>query len=157
MFRLFKQLPRTPQAMNAHIKALRSLVLAEEHRDIFEHLYECLSILDAKSSSLLSFNSIIIAVFAIFLTRPLSSAEWLLVNGGMMTVLLSAFLLLSVVWVHWSSTPELNDAGEHGRRLLEIRNSRTVRYRISWYLAVVSLLALLGILFAGYLAGPEKG
>lgn len=59
MLRLFSQLPRSKQEMEEHITALRDVVLSEEHKDIFDHLYSCLSILDVKSSSMLGFNSII--------------------------------------------------------------------------------------------------
>ena len=144
MFRLCSQLPRTPDAIKAHLQALRNVVLSEEHQDVFDHLYTCLSILDAKSSSMLAFNSIIIAVFAIFMTRQPASAELILLNVGMAAILVSAFLLLSVVWVHWSPTGDLEDPEKHGRRLLQVRNSRTVRYRIAWYLAMISLLSLAG-------------
>ncbi|MBA7604960.1 MAG: hypothetical protein GH143_07090 [Calditrichaeota bacterium] len=155
MFRLFSQLPRTPDAIKAHIEALSEVVLSEKHKDVFDHLYSCLSILDAKSSSMLSFNSIIIAVFAIFMTGQLTLTERVIANVGMAAILVSALLLLSVVWVHWSPTGDLVDAEQHGKQLLQVRNYRTVRYRIAWYLAVFSLVSLAGFLLVRLL--PASG
>jgi len=128
--------------------------LSEEHQDVFDHLYSCLSILDAKSSSMLAFNSIIIAVFAIFLTGSRTHGEWIIINLGMAAILISALLLLSVVWVHWSATEDLLEAQRHGERLLRVRNSRTLRYRLSWCLAAISLSSLCAFLVLRLLAGP---
>ncbi len=63
-----EQLPRSRPEMEAHLAALAKVRSAPEHEALFGHLYDVLSILDAKAASLLSFNSIVIAVFAIFLT-----------------------------------------------------------------------------------------
>lgn len=155
MFRLFSELPRKPEEIEAHIEALTKVVLSKEHQDVFDHLYLCLSILDSKSSSMLSFNSIIIAVFAIVMTGTLTLPEWAFVNLGMASILVSALLLLSVGWVHWSTTQDLLDAREHGYRLLQIRNSRTVRYRLAWYLAVLSLVSLFALFILRFEAGPR--
>ena len=110
-----------------------------EHQQLFDHLYGCLSILDAKSSSLLSFNSIIIAVFAIFMTGELGRVEWIAINIGMASILVSCLLLLSVVWVHWSTTENLADLEKHALILLDVRRSRTIKYRLAWYFVVAAL------------------
>ena len=155
MFSLFSQLPGKPEDMKAHIESLTKVVLSEEQSDIFDHLYSCLSILDSKSSSMVSFNSIIIAVLAIFMTRTLTFPEWAFVNLGMAFILVSALLLLSVVWVHWSTTQDMQNPQEHGHHLLQVRNSRTVRYRLAWYLAVLSLASLSAFLMIRFAAGPR--
>jgi hypothetical protein len=141
-FTLFSQLQKTEKQITDHITALSKVVKDEEHQDIFGHLYECLSILDSKSSSMLSSNSIIIAVFAIFMTGELGMREYVIVNIGMAAIVFSTLLLLSVVWVHWSTTEDLNDPVAHKAKLLKVRNSRTWRYRLAWYLAVLSLVML---------------
>lgn len=107
MFNLYEQLPMDEKALRAHIAALRRITDFQEHQELFDHLYGCLSILDAKSSSLLTFNSIIIAVLAIFMTRRLEGVEWIAINIGMASILVSCLLLLLVVWVHWSTTEDL--------------------------------------------------
>ena len=114
-----------------------------EHQALFDHLYECLSILDSKSSSLLSFNSIIIAVFAIFMTGgSLSGGQWVVIAVGMASVLASCLLLLWVVWIHWSTTENLSDLEIHALVLLNVRRTRTIIYRVAWYLAVAAVLCL---------------
>jgi hypothetical protein len=141
-FTLYAQLPRTEKELDEHVKALSGMTAAHSHEAVFDHLYGCLSILDSKSSSLLSFNSIIIAVFAIFMTVELQGVEWVAIVTGMAMVLVSSFLLLSVVWVHWSTTDHLKDHAKHTVVLLDVRKERTVRYRLSWYFAVLAMVNL---------------
>lgn len=143
MFRsLYSEIPKDAKSLEAHVCALETMANASQHQSLFDHLYGCLSILDSKSSSLLSFNSIIIAVFAIFMTRELTLVGWMLVDIGMASILASCFLLLSVVWVHWSTTDHLIDFKAHALTLLNVRRDRTLRYRLAWYLAVAALFLL---------------
>jgi hypothetical protein len=155
-YSLYSQLPRTVEDVDAHIRALSRMTAEHEHSAVFDHLYECLSILDSKSSSLLSFNSIIIAVFAIFTTETLAQVEWLIISVGMAAVLASAFLLLSVVWVHWSTTEDLGRLKSHGMVLLMVRRGRTVKYRLAWWLSVISMIAL-SAFFAFYVVSGVAG
>jgi hypothetical protein len=113
-----------------------------EHQELFKHLYDCLSILDAKSTSLLSFNSIIIAVFAIFMSTGPSGFSWISLNFGMAMILVSCLLLLSVVWIHWSTTANLEDLEKHAIILLDVRRSRTIKYRLAWYFSVGGMVNL---------------
>lgn len=145
-FKLLSQLPRTDEDVRRHINALTNMANAKGHEEIFDHLYSCLSILDSKSSSLLAFNSIIIAVFAIFMTGDLGLSDWAILNGGMVSILISSLLLLSVVWVHWSTTENLADLENHALILLTVRKRRTIKYRLAWYLAVTSVLCLAGFI-----------
>jgi len=124
------------------------------HHELFEHLYGCLSILVSKSSSLLMFNSIIIAVYAIFVARGPQPLEWIPIGIGMVTVLISCFLLLSVVWVHWSTTTDLYDADEHALTLLRVWLKRTIKYRLAWNLAEVALAFLSVFLVLHFLLLP---
>jgi len=142
MFSLLSQLPKSDKDLKKHITALSGMADDAHHSGLFDHLYECLSILDSKSSSLLAFNSIIIAVFAIFMTGGLASGEWLVLNFGMATVLGSCLLLLSVVWVHWSTTDNLGDLQKHALILLRVRRSRTIKYRLAWYFAIAAVMSL---------------
>ena len=153
MLNLFSQIQRTDSQRDDHIDVLSKVVLSEVHQDLFNYLYSCLSILDSKSQSMLGFNSIILAVFAIFMTRDLTSAQWIVTNVGMATILMSSLLLLSVVWVHWSTTEDLADAHAHARTLLAVRNLRTLRYRLAWLLGVISLLALALVLILRFATG----
>lgn len=142
MFDLYAQLPKDRDELKNHVSSLSKMTNEREHQKLFDHLYGCLSILDSKSASLLSFNSIIIAVFAIFMTGTLTWFQWATVTAGMATVLASCLLLLWVVWVHWSTTENLGDLERHALILLDVRRNRTIIYRLAWYFAVVSVLCL---------------
>lgn len=152
MLRLYDQLPETPEQIEKHIAALSNLASAKDHQELFAHLYGCLSILDSKCASLLSFNSIIIAVFAIFMTSDLKLTGWIVVHLGMALILVSALCLLSVIWVHWSTTDHLSDLKQHSVTLLQVRRSRTIRYRLAWYFSVLSLLCLSTFIAGRFLA-----
>lgn len=142
LFHLYSELPSSDKEIHEQIQALRHLTEAGDHQKLFDHLYGCLSILDAKSASLLTFNSIITAVYAIFMTNELHKAGWVLIHLGMLFILVSSLLLLSVVWVHWSTTGHLNDLNVHMVTLLTVRRDRTVKYRLAWNFSVTSLLVL---------------
>jgi len=133
------------------IEALRATLLKimKEGPDkaLIEYLYDCLSILDDKSSSLLSFNSIIMAVFAIFMTvQDVDGLQIVLIGIGTTCVLVSSFLLLNVVHIRWSSSVDLDKIEDHQRALLRIRGERTNEYQRARLLAVVSV-ALLAAFF----------
>lgn len=144
MFKLFSQLPRCDSDLLTHIDKLKGASKDVEHKELLAHLYGCLSILDSKSSSLLGFNSIIIAVFSLFLTggNSLGLFGGIVVGVGMASVIISCFFLLSVVWVHWSTTNDFSDLGVHAFNLLKVRRSRTIKYRVAWYFAVTSIISL---------------
>ena len=151
MFNLYSQLPKSREDLRKHISALSRMTSEREHQELFDHLYECLSILDSKSASLLSFNSIIMAVFAIFMTGGgLSTTQLTAIIVGMVSVIASALLLLWVVWIHWSTTDNLTNLEDHALILLDVRRSRTVMYRLAWYLAVGAVVSLSG--FVGFKA-----
>jgi len=147
MFKLFAQLPKCDSDLREHVAVLK-IAIGEDK--LFDHLYGCLTILDSKSSSLLAFNSIIIAVFALFLTVPIHLGLYggLCVGVGMAAVIVSCFLLLSVVWVHWSTTDDFPNRDRHAFELLKLRKTRTLKYRLAWYFSVTSVVGL-----SAFLAG----
>lgn len=140
---LWNELPVSGEEVQRHVSYLAHISDApDHHKDLFDHLYSCLSILDAKASALLSFDSIVLAVYSIFLVQGETRYPFILAVLGMATILCSAMLLLWVVWVHWSTTHQLQDYEEHARTLLYVRRVRTIRYRLAWDFSVVSLLIL---------------
>jgi hypothetical protein len=146
---MFKRSAKTEKTLGAHIEALRGMTESKEQL-LFEHLYDCLSILDTKSSSLLAFNSMISAVFAIFMLAQLPRCQWIILNIGLASILTSSLLLLLVVWIHWSPPEDLDDLGRYKLTLLKCRDSRTRKYKTAWifsFLAVVALCFFLGIRF----------
>lgn len=141
MFKLGAGLPKTEAQFRDHEKALCEMMVSEK-KDLFKHLYDCLSILDTKSSSLLASNGIISAVFAIFMSNPLPRFEWITLNVGMASILVSSLLLLWVVWVRWSRTDELRNLDDHALVLLRVWRSRTMNYRLAWFLSGLAIAAL---------------
>ncbi len=143
MFKLKTDLPKGKIGLTNHLAALSKMKSDEQHKDVFNHLYNCLTILDDKFSALLTFNSIIIAVFALFIidTDDLTALIFLLYTG-ISSVLISCFLLLLVVWVHWSKTEDFNNLDQHGLTLLMVRRQRTIIYRTAWYLSTFSVACL---------------
>jgi hypothetical protein len=133
------------------VEALRTrlidIVGTEPHKSLMDYLYNCLSILDDKSSSLLSFNSIIMAVFAIFMAisdenqRP-TPLQGGFISVGTIAVLASSFLLLLVVHIDWSDSADLKDIVEHERELLKIRRTRTNVYFVARWLAITAMIGL---------------
>jgi hypothetical protein len=144
MSKLFAQPPKSDADLQAHIAALKRLQSHSAYEKAFDHLYSCLTILDSKSTSLLSFNSIIIAVFALFLTAKESLGRFggIAVGVGISAVIISCFLLLSVVWVQWSTTKEFSEPDHHNVKLLRIRWRRTIRYQLAWCFTVIAILSL---------------
>ncbi len=106
-----------------------------------DYLYECLSILDAKASALLSFNSILLAALALTVTIGENRLTSVLLSGLVLSGL-SSLLCLRVVWVHWTPTETFSDSRHLFITLLEVRDRRTVVYRIAWLAALASLLCL---------------
>jgi len=147
----------TPEAhaaeRDAQLKALRRMTTDVEHQPVIEYLYQCLSILDSKCSSLLSFNSIVMAVFAIFMTsQDLTVFQKTSIAIGTLTVLMSSLLLLGVVRITWATSEELSDLDGHVRILMDVRTSRTDTYRYAWYFSVAAVFGL--GLFFGLRIGP---
>jgi hypothetical protein len=146
-FNVLDQLPATESETLVHAQNLNKLLASNDQEAVFNHLYGSLSILDAKSASLLQFNSVLIAVFTIFITSdktpPISYGIGVI---GILTTLFSCALLLEVVWVHWSTNEHMNTAEEHAAKLLQVRKERTILYRKAWNFSKFGLLTLVPML-----------
>lgn len=151
MWGVRSQLPRTEQ-LGDHIKALRALEGRPEDRALFDHLYGVLTILDAKSASLLQFNAILIAVYSIYFSAAKKLYFLMGLTAGIVTILISSFVLLNVVWVHWSTTIDLKDPKKLAITLLTVRRDRTIMYRAAWYGASLSVLLLIALVMAEFLS-----
>jgi hypothetical protein len=113
-------------------------ILKSENKPLFDYLYACLNVLDAKSNSLLQFNSIILVAFGTALhgSELGPFMKWLSFAGIFLT-LTSSLLLLSVVLVRWLTEPEY---AHFDQDFLRLRDQRTVRYKIAWLLSLVTVL-----------------
>ncbi|WP_293004959.1 hypothetical protein [Nitrosomonas sp.] len=157
-FNIQDQLPETKEELDEYLKNLKNLLSDQQQEPIFAHLYENLSILDAKAASLLQFNSILLAVLAIFLTADaISSTAFFITIAGIFLILISSYLLLDVVWVHWSAADHMHIREDHELKLLEVRRSRTRLYRIAWNFSRGSLLMVAAVvIFELFLKITEK-
>jgi hypothetical protein len=110
-----------------------------------DYLYECLNILDNKAAALLQYDSIILAAATLALAfSPNNSAIGTgLVVASLIISGLSSISCLQVIWVYWTLSEEFNDPSEKFLKLMQVRNIRTVLYRVAWILAQVSVLILI--------------
>jgi hypothetical protein len=142
---------------------ITSVGQANDVKVIYERLYGDLSILDTKVSALLQLASIQAAVYSLIIspsvgeTSPLAGwttafnlSDWPKSSlfFGAVATFLSAFACLSIIWVRWASSDDLE---QQACRILQARNSRTVRYRLAWCMAALGLMLLLLHLYSANL------
>jgi len=145
---LFQGRYRTRALQDAHLEALRNLELTAAQQYEHDHLYDCLSILDRKSTALIGFNSILVATSTIVLTllKRGVSAGSLVMFGALVFAAISSAFNLFVLSLTWTDTAELADPNSHFVHLLEIRGRRSIYYRIAWGSCLISLvLVVIGI------------
>lgn len=124
---------------------------SEDNRITYQHLYGELSIIDNKVGALLQLVSILAAVYALIIspdtgTSPFKTGAVRLHDValllGAVATFGSVFLCLSVLWVAWASSQLPANREAHARRIFEIRNGRTIRYRVGWFLAACGSVLL---------------
>jgi hypothetical protein len=135
-----RDLPRTAAERLAHLEALEKKGIAKGYAETFTFLYAGLSILDAKASSLLTFNAVGLTALAIWLERIPLNVFHLTLDVAFLLFLISCGLCLKIVWLHWASTADLDDQDERPVALLAVRDARTVLYRWAWLLAVCAVV-----------------
>ena len=135
-----EQLLRTAAERKRHVTALRAVVGDNVHDRLFAFIYDNLSILDSKASSLLSFNAIGLAVLTIFITDAGHLFIALAYYFCMLLLLASCVMCLIIVRVHWSTTEDISDIDAHIEKLLSIRRIRTTWYRTAWVLATGTIV-----------------
>jgi hypothetical protein len=125
-----------------HLDALGRMDLTQEQRYEHDHLYDCLSILDRKATALIGFNSILVATSTIVLTiiKDAGSAGAVLMFCALGFAAVSSGLNLLVIELKWTETGELEKPREHFVHLLEVRGSRSVRYRLAWLACAAALV-----------------
>ncbi len=108
-----------------------------------DYLYNCLSILDTKSSALLQYDGIILAAATLAVTlSPKPSVGNLLVIVSLVLSGVSSVLCLPVIWVHWTTTSEFANEASEFLELLRHRNRRTLCYRTAWFIAQLAVFFL---------------
>jgi hypothetical protein len=128
-----------------HLMALRQLQPRED--DVFEHehLYACLSVLDSKAIGLLSYDSIVVAATAVLLSifAKTFNAGSVLIFMALVLSGLAASLCLYVIWIFWTGTTDFENAQDLFVCLLEIRNRRTIAYRMAWVMSQAAMFFLI--------------
>jgi hypothetical protein len=116
----------------------------DSHREfIFEHFYRNLDVLDRKTNAMFAFTSILVVVYAALVEYRVQNrvAEIGLIIGALLAFF-AAIMFLFVETVHWSSPSDVSDTKLHARILLDVRDRRTICYRIGWTFSLFSLLML---------------
>ena len=148
-------LPMGATERAAHIEALEAALNEHEAKNrtpLFNHLYNSLSILDTKTDTLVAFNALLFAICSLLISptfgeSALAGPGYLALASIILSTVftfVSAILLLNVIWVHWSPTTDLIQTACHIDNLLRIRNERTIRFRLAWWLTLFAML-LLGV------------
>lgn len=145
--KLHEDLPSGQVEVTSYEENLISLFKDDVGKAIFAHLYDNLTILDAKCASLLQFNSVLMAVFAIFIAKIEPDEANVPGLLGILFALISSLFLLQVVWVHWSTSDHMQTPEKHMNKLLAVRKARTLFYRIAWNLSQVAGICLLFIVY----------
>lgn len=125
-------------------------------------LYNDLSIIDTKASGLISSNSILTGILSLISFYSSSEASGALVTEGLkiitFSLLCASFIALmlnvSATYLYWSTVTEIStrtDVDDRARNLIRIRNSRTIRFRISFLLHMFVIFSGLLVVFTAML------
>lgn len=128
-----------------HLAAIRRLEPRKEEVYEHEYLYSCLSVLDAKAQVLLGYDALLMAAASIVLSvvPDGTSSGKALIIVALATSGASSVLCLPVVWVQWTDTDEFEQAEDSFKRLLVVRNRRTICYRLAWVIAHLAAVLLI--------------
>jgi hypothetical protein len=130
------------------MEELRTLYQKDSYRE-HSFLYESLTILDVKATSLLTFNSIVLAAATVFFISSSSDVFRVLFLIALLTMTGSCLLCLGVAWIHWTETPSMEDERRFWVELSRLKDKRTLSYRWAWLLSVIGLVELLATVVAG--------
>ncbi len=146
IFNIKHDLNKTASDRKEHLSELKKILDNDYHYNIFNFLYDNLNIIDSKASSLLTYNSLIIAGITIILSMKdeIDLITFLYISTIFIFIISSIFCL-KVVYLHWSSTTDLKNPDKHLDELLCVREIRSKNYRFSWYLSFWSTI-FIGIL-----------
>ncbi len=119
--------------------------------DIYDGFFRDLAILDAKAGALATSNAILAGFIAIVISQPREGSAGQSIDGvpfllliSFIAAVLSLILTISVLYVRWSTTEELERRTLEGmvEEICRVRNGRTRRFRVALYLLVISLVII---------------
>jgi hypothetical protein len=127
--------------------------------ELCAHMYENLTILDQKSSALVSSNALTTGILAILsFSSPINGIATGRVRDISLFLLtpslISLLLSVTVISVYWSTTREITGQTgiqDRARSLLRLRSGRTLRYRIAYLLHLCVLGGALIIMILAFL------
>jgi hypothetical protein len=155
-FRVHEGLPTSKQK-EIYISRLRTLNENPEQKLIFEHLYTNLDALDNKSNSLIQFAATLVTIYSGVIALRLydlhtavSTSERYSFDlldasllGGAICIFIAGIAFLLVERVFWSSVEDIANPERHARNLLNVRDHRTVQYRIGWLFSIAAYFFLM--------------
>jgi len=128
-----------------YIKGMNNVGEDSHRKFIFEHFYRNLDVLDRKTNAMFAFTSILVIVYVALVEHRVQNpiAEIGIIFGiGAILAFFAAIMFLFVETVHWSSPSDVSDTQLHAKILLDVRDRRTICYRIGWTSSLISLLIL---------------
>jgi hypothetical protein len=125
-------------------KADAARKMHDDWKEHHKHLYDCLSILDVKAAALLQFDAILIATLSLVLTLQSASSWWVkfAVVAALLFAAVSTATTLTVIYVKWTEVSQLGCETTYATHLRDVVDKRTIRYRLAWSLALLSLVFL---------------
>ena len=142
MFNIYKGLQKNREERLLHVKQLIEVYESKHHSVLFDFLYSNLNILDSKASSLLSFNSITVAISSIYVVSQTDNISRSPFIVAVLLLFISCSFCMKIIWLHWSTSEDLMDMEEHAVVLLTVRYQRTVTYRAAWWLSILAITVL---------------
>jgi len=138
---IYEDLHHSTEEAQIHVDEMKKLVDSGADFQIFNHMYECLNVLDNKCQGLMTINSVIIAILSFGLKWEDLNLEVLIIYSvSFVMLIVSSILLLYLSFLKWVSTDDLRNYKQSMAELLLIRDLRTMRYRISVWLAVFAMI-----------------
>ena len=117
--------------IRANVAALQTLAEHEQGWRLHDWMHHDLTVLDDKTASLLTVNSIAIAVFAFYIQSEaaIHLLPRVLLALGFFLLVCSILPLLSITYVHWSTTAQIANLEQMLNNLLLVRNKRSMVVR----------------------------
>ncbi len=143
MFNINQGLNKNKTERAEHLKALDDVFADKDYNRKYTFLYNNLSILDSKASSLLTFNALGLAVLAVWLGGVPANVFHVALDFAFLLLLISCIFCLVCVRLYWSSTKNLIQRDVHLDELLERRDRRSKYYRRARMLSLTALIVVL--------------
>jgi hypothetical protein len=140
---VIRNLPLGEIEKTAYVEKMNDVVEAAHRKYIFEHFYRNLDVLDRKTNAMFAFTSILVVVYVALVEYRFHNRVAVLGSTiGALCAFFAAIMFLFVETVHWSSPLDVSDPQRHANILLNIRDRRTIWYRVGWIFSFVSLVIL---------------